>query len=154
MLLSRRQWLSLAALPLAECVGCVGKFGVPPSMRPWDRDFPPFRVIGNVYYVGSVDLAQFLVTTPEGHFLLDTGFEASVPRLRANVAKLGYRFEDIKFVLSSHAHIDHVQAHAVVRELTHAKVVASYGDAPFIAEGGKGETVYDGEFSWRNCPVD
>src|SRR5213592_4160515 len=107
--LSRRQWLSLAA---AELSACVGEFGTPSSMRPWDRDFPPFHVIGNVHHVGSTDLSQFLITTSAGHLLLDTGFEASVPRLQHNVRQLGYRFEDTRLVLSSHAHIDHVQAHA------------------------------------------
>jgi metallo-beta-lactamase class B len=134
--------------------GCIGEFGVPPSMRPWDRDFPAFTVIGNIHFVGSSDLAQFLVTTPEGHILLDTGFEDSVPRLREHVVALGFRFEDIKFVLNSHAHIDHAQGDAVVRQLTHASVVSSRPDAPFIAGGGTGETVYDGVYSWRPCPVD
>jgi len=150
-LLSRRQWLSLSALQLAAC---VGEFGIPGSMWPWDRDFPPYRVIGNIHYVGSTELAQFLITSPHGHVLLDTGFEASVPRLRDNVRQLGYRFEDIAWVISSHAHIDHVQAHAVVRAQTHAQVSASTGDAPFIEHGGKGETVFDGVYAWRPCPVD
>ncbi len=123
-------------------------------MRPWDRDFPAYRVIGSIHYVGSTDLAQFLITTSEGHILLDTGFEASVPRLRDHVRQLGHRFEDIKLVISSHAHIDHVQAHAVVRQLTQAKVIASAADARFIASGGKGESVYDGVYAWRPCPVD
>jgi metallo-beta-lactamase class B len=150
-LFSRREWLSLLALQLSAC---AGEFGIPGSMWRWDTSFPPYRVIGNIHYVGSADLAQFLITTSQGHVLLDTGFEASVPRLRDNVRRLGYRFEDIAFVISSHAHIDHVQAHAVVRQLTGAKVVASSLDAPFIANGGKGETVFDGVYSWRPCPVD
>jgi metallo-beta-lactamase class B len=149
--LSRREWLSLALLQLSAC---VGEFGIPGNMWRWDRDFPPHRVIGNIHYVGSTDLAQFLITTSQGHVLLDTGFERSVPRLRDNVRQLGYRFEDIAFVISSHAHIDHVQAHAVIRKLTHAQVVASALDAPFIASGGKGETVFDGVYAWRPCPVD
>src|SRR5262249_52363629 len=132
-LLTRRQWLSAAAVGLS---GCVGEFGTPPRMRSWDRDFPPYRVIGNIHYVGSTELAQFLITTSEGHILLDTGFEDSVPRLRENVRRFGHRFEDVKLVLCSHAHIDHVQAHAVVRALTHAKVVVSAADAPFISSGG------------------
>jgi metallo-beta-lactamase class B len=148
---SRREWLSLLAL---ECAACAGEFGIPGSMWRWDTSFPPYRVIGNIHYVGSTDLAQFLITTSQGHVLLDTGFEASVPRLRDNVQRLGYRFEDIAFVISSHAHIDHVQAHAVVRRMTGAKVVASSLDAPFIASGGHGETVFDGVYAWRPCPVD
>jgi metallo-beta-lactamase class B len=150
-LLTRRQWLAAVAVGVPAC---VGEFGTPPQMRSWDRDFPPYRVIGNIHYVGSTELAQFLITTSDGNILLDTGFEDSVPRLRANIRRLGHRFEDVKFVLSSHAHIDHVQAHAVVRAQTHAKVVASAADAPFISSGGKGESVYDGTYSWRPCPVD
>jgi metallo-beta-lactamase class B len=149
--LSRREWLSLAAFQLSAC---VGEFGVPGAMWRWDRDFPPHKVIGNIHYVGSTDLAQFLITGSQGHVLLDTGFESSVPRLRENIARLGHRFEDIAYVISSHAHIDHVQAHAVVRKLTHAKVVASALDAPFIEAGGKGESVFDGVYAWRPCPVD
>jgi metallo-beta-lactamase class B len=149
--MSRRRWLSLAALNLSAC---VAEFGIPSSMWHWDRKFPAYRVIGNIHYVGSSDLAQFLIATAQGHILLDTGFEVSVPRLRDQVQKLGYRFEDIVFVINSHAHIDHVQGHAVVRQLTHAKVVASALDAPFIESGGKGETVFDGIYSWRPCPVD
>jgi metallo-beta-lactamase class B len=151
MLLSRRQWLSLAAL---EFSACVSEFGIPGSMWRWDSDFPPYRVIGNIYYVGSTDLAQFLIAGDAGHVLLDTGFEASVPRLRKNIQQLGFRFEDIEFVICSHAHIDHVQAHAVVRQQTHAQVVVSAPDAPVIASGGKGESVFDGVYAWRPCPVD
>jgi metallo-beta-lactamase class B len=123
-------------------------------MWAWNRDFPPYRVIGDIYYVGSDQIAQFLVTTPAGHILLDSGFEASVPRLRDNVRALGFRFEDIKILLTSHAHIDHVQGHALIRRLTGATVVASARDAAFIAAGGKGETVFDGVYSWPPCPVD
>ena len=90
-------------------------------MRSWNRDYPPYKVIGNIYYVGSNAIAQFLITTPAGHILLDSGFEASVPRLRAGVESLGFRFADIKILLTSHAHIDHVQGHATVRRLTGAR---------------------------------
>jgi metallo-beta-lactamase class B len=123
-------------------------------MWTWNRDFPPHRVIGNIYYVGSKDIAQFLITTPAGHILLDGGFEASVPRLREEVASLGFRFEDIRYLITSHAHIDHVQGVALVRAQTGAKVVASARDAETITGGGKGEAVYDGVYSWAPCPVD
>jgi metallo-beta-lactamase class B len=150
-IMSRREWLSLTALQLAAC---AGQYGVPGRMWNWDLDAPPFRVIDNIYFVGSNELAQFLITTSQGNILLDTGFERSVPRLRENIAKLGQRFEDTKLLLCSHAHIDHVQAHAVVRQLTHARIVVSTRDAPFVAHGGKGESVFDGIYSWRPCPVD
>jgi len=123
-------------------------------MQQWNRPFPPYRVVDDIYYVGSNEIAQFLITTPVGHILLDTGFEASVPRLRENVESLGFNYRDIKLILTSHAHIDHVQAHALVRRQTGAEVVASAADAAIIENGGKGETVYDGVFEWTRCPVD
>jgi metallo-beta-lactamase class B len=141
------------AVALASA-GCVVQRGVPGKMWTWNRDVPPYRVIDNIYYVGSNEIAQFLITTPEGHVLIDGGFEASVPRLRGEVAALGFRFEDIRYLLVSHAHIDHAQADALVRSLTGAKVVASARDAETIAAGGKGEAVYDGVYSWTPCPVD
>src|SRR5579863_6847772 len=127
------RWLCLMAL-----VCCAVGARVPFRMYAYNHAFPPYRVIGNIYYVGSNEIAQFLITTPAGHILLDSGFEESVPRLRENVRKLGFRFEDIKILLSSHAHIDHVQGHALVRQLTGAQVVASAADAAYIRAGGKG----------------
>jgi metallo-beta-lactamase class B len=149
-----RAALAVVALPLAALVACGGQAGVPYEMRAWNRPVAPFHIIGNVYYVGPKEIAQYLITTPEGHILLDSGFEASVPRLAANVRALGFRFEDVKILLASHAHIDHVQGHAQVRRLTGATVVASAADAPVIASGGKGEPVYDGVYSWTPCPID
>jgi metallo-beta-lactamase class B len=151
---SRRWFAALLLAAALAPLSCVNQTGVPYAMRRWNRPFPAHRVLGNIYYVGTNEIAQFLITTPAGHILLDSGFEASVPRLRANVQSLGFRFEDIKILLASHAHIDHVQGHAQVRALTGAEVVASAPDAAFIAAGGKGETVFDGVFSWTPCPVD
>jgi metallo-beta-lactamase class B len=145
---------SLAVLWLALVAACASQPGVPREMRAWNLPYPPFHVIGNIYYVGSSGIAQFLVTTPDGHFLIDSGFESSVPRLRANVESLGFHFADVKFLLTSHAHIDHVQGHALVRQSTGATVVASVADGRVVAAGGKGEAVYDGVYSWTPCPVD
>jgi metallo-beta-lactamase class B len=144
----------LAGLAALSVSACASQGGVPGAMWSWNRPFAPYQVIGNVYYVGSNQIAQFLITTPAGHILLDSGFEASVPRLRANVEALGFRFEDVKVLLTSHAHIDHVQGHALVRRLTGATVVASARDGAIVAAGGKGESVYDGVYSWAPCPVD
>lgn len=123
-------------------------------MQRWNEPFPSYRVVDNIYYVGTNEIAQFLITTPAGHVLLDTGFEASVPRLRDNIEALGFHYRDIKLILTSHAHIDHVQGHALVRRQTGAEVVVSAADAPIVEHGGKGEAVYDGVFEWTACPVD
>jgi metallo-beta-lactamase class B len=143
-----------AVLLLLMLTRCAGQAGVPGNMQQWNRPFPPYRVIDNIYYVGTNEIAQFLITTPAGHVLLDTGFEASVPRLRENIESLGFHYGDIKLILTSHAHIDHVQAHALVRRQTGAEVVVSTADAAFVEHGGKGETVYDGVYEWTGCPVD
>jgi metallo-beta-lactamase class B len=151
--LHRHSWP--AVLLFAAVAGCAGgPHGVPASMLDWNRPFQPFRVAGNVHYVGTNVMALFLLTTPAGHILIDSGFEKNVPRLRQNVEALGFRFADIKVLLSSHAHIDHVQGHALVRQLTGARVVASAGDAPTITSGGKDEWAYGDDFSWPPCPVD
>ena len=73
----------------------------------WTEPFPPFRIAGNLYYVGSKGLASYLVTTPQGHILINSDLEANVPMIRASVEKLGFKFSDIKILLISHAHWDH-----------------------------------------------
>jgi metallo-beta-lactamase class B len=144
----------LALALLLTLLSCVSQSGVPYDMRAWNRSFEPYRVIGNIYYVGSTGIAQFLIVTSAGNILIDSGFEASVPRLRENIEKLGFRYSDTKLLLTSHAHIDHVQGHALVRQQTGAQVVVSAADATFVESGGKGEPVFDGVYSWSPCPVD
>src|SRR3954470_18209772 len=75
----------------------------------WNAPFPAHKVIGNVYFVGSAELASFLITTPQGHILINSDFEATVPVIRASVEKLGFKFTDIKILLGSHAHGDHME---------------------------------------------
>ena len=90
-----------AALPvLALAWGVIGQF-------PFDGPFPAHRVIGNVYYVGSKDLASYLITTPEGHILINSSFEKTVPIIKAGVESLGFKMRDVKILLASHAHSDH-----------------------------------------------
>jgi metallo-beta-lactamase class B len=151
---SLRIWLGVSAAFAASIPGCVGPHDVPWSMRAWNEPFEPFRIAGSIYYVGTNRMALFLVATPAGLILIDSGFEDNVPRLRRNVESLGFRFQDIRILLASHAHIDHVQGHAVVRGLTGARVLASAKDAPVIASGGKGDWAYGAAFAWVPCPVD
>src|SRR5258706_13446792 len=69
----------------------------------------PFRIIGNIYYVGASDITSYLIVTPEGNILIDTGFESTVPIIRSSVEQLGFKFKDIKVMLSGPAHLDHVE---------------------------------------------
>ncbi|HET6146050.1 MAG TPA: subclass B3 metallo-beta-lactamase [Polyangia bacterium] len=147
---------ALVAVALTAALGAcrVGPHDVPHMMRGWNGSFPAFRIAGNLHYVGTDHMALFLLTTPAGHILLDSGFETNVPALRRSVESLGFRFQDIKILLASHAHIDHVQGHSLVRRLTGARVLASAADAPVIASGGRGDWAYGSAFSWEPCPVD
>jgi metallo-beta-lactamase class B len=106
----------------------------------WNKPFPPHKVIANVYYVGSEQLACFLITTPEGNILVNSGFETTVPVIRAAVEKLGFKFSDIKIILGSHAHGDHMEGDALAKELSGAKVMAMEQDVPALRAmkpGGK-----------------
>lgn len=117
-----------------------------------DGPFPAHRVAGNTYYVGSRDLATYLITTPEGHFLINSGFEETVPLIRGAVESLGFKLTDVKYLLASHAHDDHVAGHAKLRELTRAKVLVMAGDDTVIAKGGEGQYLYVNA-RWPTCPV-
>ena len=95
--------------------------------------FPSHKVIGNVYSVGTGTLNSYLITTPQGHILINTNFEETVPLLQAAVEKVGFKMADIKIILGSHAHADHMQADAVVKELTGgAMVMAMEQDVPAL----------------------
>jgi metallo-beta-lactamase class B len=108
----------------------------------WTEPFPPFRIAGNLYYVGSKDLASYLITTPQGHILINSGLEMSVPLIRASVEKLGFKFSDITILLISHAHWDHDGGSAAVKELTGAKYMVMEGDVPVVESGGKTDFQY------------
>ena len=110
----------------------------------WNAPFPPHKVIGNIYYVGSEQLASFLITTPQGHILVNSSFETTVPVIRAAVEKLGFRFADIRIVVGSHAHGDHMEGDALVKELTGAQVMAMEQDVPLLRNmrpGGKAHPI-------------
>src|SRR5258708_6134285 len=96
------------------------------------QPFPAHRVIGNVYYVGGVDLASYLIVTPKGSILINTGFEDSVPLIRSSIKALGFQFSDIKLLLVTHAHGDHVAGMATVKRLTGAKMLAIEEEVPLL----------------------
>ena len=106
----------------------------------WNKPFPAHNIIGNVYFVGSEQLGSFLIATSEGHILINSDYEETVPVIRAAVEKLGFKFTDIKILLGSHAHPDHMTGDALVKELTGARVMAMEEDVPVLNNmrpGGK-----------------
>ena len=94
----------------------------------------PHKVIGNVYQVGSETLNSFLITTPEGHILINSTYERNVPLIRNSVEELRFRFTDIEIVLGSHGHTDHHEADALIKELTGADVMVMAEDVPGVEE--------------------
>jgi metallo-beta-lactamase class B len=114
----------LSAVPLA--VIAVAAFSQP---KGWNDPFPPFRIMDNLYYVGAKELASFLFVTPQGDILMNTGYESTVPVIKANVEKLGFKFTDIKILIAGHAHPDHVGGDNMVKDLTGAQVVVGRLDA-------------------------
>jgi len=114
-----RQFLLLAFLPVAA-------FGQPAG---WNDPFPPHKVMDNLYYVGTKELASFLIVTPQGNILMNSDYESSVPVIKASVEKLGFKFSDIKILIAGHAHPDHVGGDNLVKELTGAQVVVGRVDA-------------------------
>ncbi len=116
------------------------------------EQFPPHKIIDNIYYVGTKTLSSFLIVTPAGNILIDSTYERNVPTIKKSVEQLGFKFSDTKILLGNHAHADHMQGDAMVKELTGAKVIAMAEDVPALQamkSGGKthpiDQTIHDGE---------
>ena len=113
----------------------------------WVQPFPPFRIAGNLYYVGSKGLANYLITTPQGNILINSDLEANVPLIEASIDKLGFKFKDTKILLISHAHWDHDAASATIKERTGAKYMVMDADVSVVESGGKTD------FQYGNSPA-
>jgi metallo-beta-lactamase class B len=113
-----------------------------PASPDWSEPFPPHRMIGNIYYVGSRGLASYLITTPAGHILINSNLKTSVSLIRESIEKLGFRFSDVKILLISHAHFDHDAGSAEVKKLTGAKYMVMDGDVSVVESGGKSDFQY------------
>lgn len=125
-----------------------------PASRASNQPVEPFRILGNLYYVGASDATSFLITTPDGNILLDSGFEETVPLIRDNVKKLGFKMEDVKLLLNSHSHFDHAGGLAALKHLTGAKMVAMDTEAPLLARGGKNDFRFGDDLAFPPVEVD
>ncbi len=108
----------------------------------WTQPFPPFRIAGNLYYVGSADLASYLIATPKGLILINSNLTSSPTLIRKSVEALGFHFNDVKILLISHAHSDHCAGSAEIIKLTGAKYEVMDGDVPVVESGGKRDFAY------------
>jgi metallo-beta-lactamase class B len=118
----------------------------------WNKPMPPFRIAGNLYYVGTNYLASYLITTPAGDILINPDYEESVPIIKHNVEALGFKFRDIKIILISHAHDDHAAGCALAKTLSGAKLMVMDADVPLIEHGGAGDFQYASR--WTPAKVD
>lgn len=120
----------------------------------WTAPVEPFKIVGNIYYVGTEDLASYLIVTPAGSILIETGVEPNVDTVARNVAALGFKITDIKYVLTTQAHFDHVGGHAKMKKLTGAQVVVSEADAPVVEGGGRGDYQFGPNYYFAPAHVD
>src|ERR1019366_4066299 len=139
-------WTALALL------GCAWSLLAQAESSGPDKPFPPHKIIGNIYYVGAEEHASFLIVTTDGNILINSGYETTVPMVRASVEKLGFRFADTKIILGSHAHVDHMQGDAMAKEFSGARVMAMEQDVPALERlkpGGKphpiDQVLHDGD---------
>jgi metallo-beta-lactamase class B len=112
----------------------------------WTRPFPPFRIIGNVYWVGSYDLASYLIATPQGNILINTGVGDTAQQIKKSVETLGFKLSDTKLLTATHGHFDHVAGMAELKRMTGARLVVSEPDKALLETGGKAD------FRFGNTP--
>jgi glyoxylase-like metal-dependent hydrolase (beta-lactamase superfamily II) len=127
-----------------------------PATRKWraelGRPIEPFRIVGNIYHVGASNIASYLIATSQGLILLDTGTREMLPMVQSSIVKLGFQLHDIKILLTSHAHWDHVEGHAAMKRATGAQVMAIAEDAPALASGK--DLSAAGDIGWEPIAID
>lgn len=111
----------------------------------WTRDYPPFRIAGSLYYVGSEELACYLIATQAGHILINTGVAGSDTLIRQHIEALGFRLADVKILLTNQAHFDHVGGMAAIKKSTGAQFMVDKGDAEVVADGGNSDFIFGGK---------
>lgn len=140
---------------LALTVSCTsGQTVALPSNPDWTKPYEPFRIAGNLYYVGTYDLACYLITTTEGNILINTGLVESAPMIRKSIESLGFRYNDTKILLTTQAHFDHVAGMAEIKKNTGAKMMVHENDAQVMTDGGKSDFLFGGSSSFPAVSVD
>lgn len=134
------------ALMLAVAVVALRGADFTPANPVWNRPIDPFTIAGNLHYVGAADVSAYLITTPAGHILVDCGFRETVPQIEANTEKLGYRLADIRVLLISHAHTDHMGGMAELKSRTGARLLAHPAEFALMKAGGAGDFAFGNDF--------
>jgi metallo-beta-lactamase class B len=142
--------------PYAALLFLASALGQPsqsPGNPDWTKPFQAFRMIGNVYWVGTYDLSSYLITTRSGHILINTGLADSVPQIKSGIEQLGFKFSDIKILTATHGHFDHVAALAELKRLTGAQLVVSEQDGELLESGAKSDFRFGDDLRARFEPV-
>ena len=125
--------LALGATTLAQAQNSA------PQNADWTKPFPPFRMIGNIYWVGSYDLSTYLITTPQGNILINTGVGDTAKQIKASVEQLGFKITDTKILTATHGHFDHVAGMAELKRMTGARLIVSEPEKTLLESGGKSD---------------
>ncbi len=143
------RFLLLAVWAFVALVG-KGRADIHPE---WTQALAPFHIAGNLYYVGSADLASYLIVTPSGNILINSSLTSSPELIRASIEKLGFRFSDTRILLIGHAHYDHCAGSAEILRQTGAKYMVMDADVPVVESGGKVDFHYGSELDQRYSPA-
>ncbi len=125
-----------------------------PAQIPGNAPFPAYKIMANIYYVGADDITSYLITTPQGHILINAGYAETVPIIDAGIRKLGFKPTDVKILLNGQAHFDHVAGMNALQKLTGGKVYSSERDAPVLESGGVKDPRWGREQTYPAVKVD
>ena len=142
----RRAILALGAAALVAAV--------PAAQQDDNRPADPYKIAGNLYYVGSSGISSYLIATPAGHVVIDAGYESTVPIIEANIRTLGFKVEDVRYLLNTQAHYDHAAGFARLKKDTGAQLVISGPDADVIERGGLGDFSFGDRYPFPPAKVD
>ncbi|WP_443092791.1 subclass B3 metallo-beta-lactamase [Chryseolinea sp. T2] len=146
---------SLVILLLCSTISFGQQVKEPTGGNPeWSKAYEPFRVAGNLYWVGTYDLGCYLITTPKGHILINTGLASSFDVIKSNVTSLGFKFNDIKILLTTQAHFDHTGALAAIKKATGASMMVDEKDVPVMEDGGLSDYAFGGSVMFEPVKVD
>jgi len=143
-----------AAAPAAQPGAAPPAGGAAAAAAAMKAPFPPFHIIGNIYYVGSSGIACYIITTAAGDVLLDTGYDDMAPQIEGNIKALGFKLSDVKILINSHAHTDHGGGLAALKSATGAKLVAMAQDAPYLESGGHNDVLFHDQNLFPPVKVD
>ncbi len=143
---------------LLRCLLCVAVVVSTPLLSlaidpAWTTMVPPFRIVGNLYYVGSQDLAAYLVVTPQGNILINSNLDSSPTQIKASIEQLGFRFSDTKILLISHGHFDHAGGSARMKQMTGARYMVMDADVPVVQSGGRDDFALGRDPQYRFPPA-